>query len=161
MAGVDHLIAENIVHPDSLCVTGLSYGGYMTSWIISHTNRFKAAVEVAGVINLVSFTNTTDIPDFIPQYFSGELWQISDIYMKHSPISYVKNMKTPTLILHGASDTRVPLGQGQEFYRALQRLRVTTEMVIYPRTQHAVDEPKFILDMGKRTCDWFHKYLKQ
>ena len=161
MAGVDHLIAENIVHPDSLCVTGLSYGGYMTSWIITHTNRFKAAAVDAGVTDLVSFTNTTDIPDFIPQYFGGEFWEKPDVYMKHSPMFYVKNVKTPTLVLYGAIDTRVPTSQGQELYRALQRLGVTTELVLYPRTQHAVDEPKFILDMGKRTCEWFHKYLRQ
>jgi dipeptidyl aminopeptidase/acylaminoacyl peptidase len=161
MAGVDHLIAENIVHPDSMCVTGLSYGGFMTSWIITQTNRFKAAMVAAGVTNLVSFTNTTDIPDFIRQYFGGEMWEIPDVYMKHSPMFHVKNVKTPTLVLHGASDTRVPTSQGQELYRALQRLGVTTEMVIYPRTQHGVDEPKFILDMGQRTCDWFHKYLQK
>ncbi len=161
MAGVDHLIAENIVDPDSMCVTGLSYGGFMTSWIITHTNRFKAAMVDAGVTDLVSFTSTTDIPDFIRQYFGGELWEMPDVYMKHSPMFYVKNVKTPTLILHGASDVRVPTSQGLELYRALQRLGVKTEILIYPRTTHGVTEPKFILDYATRTLDWFHKYLKK
>lgn len=161
MAGVDYLISENIVHPDSMCVTGLSYGGFMTSWIIGNTNRFKAAVDVAGVTNLLSFTNTTDIPDFIPQYFGFEHWENPEIYLKHSPMLYVKNIKTPTLILHGAADLRVPISQSQELYSSLKRQGVATEMVVYPRTLHLVDEPKFILDYGSRTCNWFHKYLKQ
>jgi dipeptidyl aminopeptidase/acylaminoacyl peptidase len=161
MAGVDDLIAKNIVHPDSLCVTGLSYGGYMTSWIITKTNRFKAAAVDAGVTDLISFTTTTDIPDFIPQYFGCEMWEKPDVYMKHSAMFQIKNVKTPTLVLHGEVDTRVPTSQGQELYGALKRLGVTTELVLYPRTQHGVSEPKFMLDYAVRTLDWFHKYLKR
>jgi dipeptidyl aminopeptidase/acylaminoacyl peptidase len=161
MAGVDDLIAKNIVHPDSLCVTGLSYGGYMTSWIITKTNRFKAAAVDAGVTDLISFTTTTDIPDFIPQYFGCEMWEKPDVYMKHSAMFQIKNAKTPTLVLHGEVDTRVPTSQGQELYGALKRLGVTTELVLYPRTQHGVSEPKFMLDYAVRTLDWFHKYLKR
>ncbi len=161
MAGVDKLITENIAHPDSLCVTGWSYGGYMTSMVITKTNRFKAAMVGAGVTDLFSFTTTSDIPGFIPDYFDVEMWDRPDVYMKHSAMFNVKNVKTPTLVIHGADDLRVPLSQGQELYGALKRMSVSTEMVIYPRTQHGPQEPKFILDIAERTSDWFNTYLER
>jgi dipeptidyl aminopeptidase/acylaminoacyl peptidase len=161
MAGVDKLIADNVVHPDSLCVTGWSYGGYMTSMIVTKTDRFKAAMVGAGVTDLFSMTNTSDIPGFLPDYFDGELWDKTDIYLKHSAMSAVKNVKTPTLVIHGTNDLRVPLSQGQEFYGALKRLGVPAEMVIYPRTQHGPEEPKFIQDIGERIIKWFNQYLKR
>jgi len=161
MAGVDKLIADKVVHPDSLCVTGWSYGGYMTSMIVTKTDRFKAAVVGAGVTDLFSMTNTSDIPGFLPDYFDGELWDRTDVYLKHSAMSAVKNVKTPTLVIHGANDLRVPLSQGQEFYGALRRLGVPSEMVIYPRTQHGPEEPKFIQNIGERIIKWFDEYLKR
>lgn len=161
MAGVDKLIADNAVHPDSLCVTGWSYGGYMTSMVVTKTDRFKAAMVGAGVTDLFSMTHTSDIPGFLPDYFDGELWDRTDVYLKHSAMSAVKNVKTPTLVIHGANDLRVPLSQGQEFYGALKRLGVPAEMVIYPRTQHGPDEPKFIQDIGERIIRWFDQYLKR
>jgi dipeptidyl aminopeptidase/acylaminoacyl peptidase len=160
MAGVDKLIADNAVHPDSLCVTGWSYGGYMTSMIVTKTDRFKAAMVGAGVTDLFSMTHTSDIPGFLPDYFEGELWDRSDVYLKHSAMAAVKNVKTPTLVIHGANDLRVPLSQGQELYTALKRLGVPAEMVIYPRTQHGPQEPKFVQDIGERIISWFDQYLK-
>jgi len=161
MAGVDKLIADGAAHPDSLCVTGWSYGGYMTSMIITKTNRFKAAMIGAGVTNLVSMTHTSDIPGFLPDYFDGELWDKTDVYMKHSAMFSVKNAKTPTLVIHGENDQRVPISQGQEIYMALKRLGVPAEMVVYPRTQHGPGEPKFIQDIGERVIKWFDQYLKR
>jgi len=161
MAGVDKLIADNAAHPDSLCVTGWSYGGYMTSMIITKTDRFKAAMVGAGVTDLFSMTHTSDIPGFLPYYFDGELWDRTDVYLKHSAMTSVKNVKTPTLVIHGANDLRVPTSQGHELYRALKRLGVPSEMVVYPRTQHGPQEPKFIQDIGERIIKWFDKYLKQ
>jgi dipeptidyl aminopeptidase/acylaminoacyl peptidase len=161
MAGVDKLIADNAVHPDSLCVTGWSYGGYMTSMIVTKTNRFKASMVGAGVTDLLSMTNTSDIPGFLPDYFDGEVWDRTDVYLKHSAMSAVKNVKTPTLVIHGANDVRVPPSQGQEFYGALKRMGVPTEMVIYPRTPHGPQEPKFIQDIGERVIKWFDQYLKR
>jgi dipeptidyl aminopeptidase/acylaminoacyl peptidase len=160
MGGVDKLIADGLAHADSLCVTGWSYGGYMTSMIITKTNRFKASMVGAGVTNLVSFTGTADIPGFIPDYFGGEMWDRTDVYMKHSAMFNIKNAKTPTLIIHGERDLRVPLSQGQELYGALKRLGVKTKMVTYPRTPHGPQEPKFILDIGERTMKWFNENLR-
>lgn len=157
MAGVDKLIADGLVHPDSLCVTGWSYGGYMTSMIITKTDRFKAAMVGAGVTNLISFTGTADVPGFIPDYFSGEMWDRTEVYMKHSAMFAVKNVKTPTLIIHGERDLRVPVSQGQELYMALKRLGVKTQMVTYPRTPHGPQEPKFIQDIGERVIEWFNE----
>jgi dipeptidyl aminopeptidase/acylaminoacyl peptidase len=159
MAGVDKLIEMGIVHPESLCVAGWSYGGYMTSFVVTKTKRFKAASVGAGVTNLISFTGTADIPSFLPDYFRGEFWDKVDVYMKHSAIFNVKGVTTPTQIIHGEADVRVPVSQGKEFYNALKRQGCPTEMIIYPRTPHGVQEPKFIADIGKRIIAWFNKNL--
>ncbi len=160
MAGVEALIAKGVVHPDSLGVCGWSYGGYMTSFMITRTKRFKAAIVGAGVTNLMSFTGTADIPAFLPDYFLGQPWDNPETYAKHSAMFNVKGVTTPTLILHGEKDVRVPLSQGQEFYNALKQQNCPAQMVIYPRTPHGVQEPKFILDIGRRQLDWFEQYIR-
>ena len=160
MAGVDHVIAQGIADPDRLGVMGWSYGGFMTSWIITQTPRFKAASVGAGVTNLVSFTGTSDIPSFLPFYFGGEFWDDLDAYRKHSAMFNVKGVRTPTLILHGEKDERVPISQGYELYNALKRQGCATQMVVYPRTPHAPSEPKLLLDVLKRDLAWFDKYVK-
>jgi dipeptidyl aminopeptidase/acylaminoacyl peptidase len=160
MAGVDRLIKMGIADPDRMAVMGWSYGGFMTSWVITQTNRFKAAAVGAGVTNLWSFTGTADIPGFLPDYFGGEPWDAFEAFQKHSPMSFVKNVKTPTLILHGEADVRVPTSQGYELYNALKRQGVTTRMVVYPRTPHGPREPKFILDIAQRHLDWVDKYVR-
>ncbi len=160
MAGVDLLIEKGIVHPDSLGVMGWSYGGYMTSFIITRTKRFKAASVGAGVTNLMSFTGTADIPGFLPDYFLGEPWDNFAAYQKHSAMFNVKGVSTPTLIIHGEKDLRVPLSQGQEFYNALKRQGCPVQMVVYPRTPHGPQEPKFILDIGNRLLSWFELYIR-
>jgi len=159
MAGVNKVLGMNVAHPDSLCVMGWSYGGFITSFIITKTNRFKAASVGAGVTNLMSFTGTADIPSFLPDYFGGEPWERIDTYMKHSAMFNITDVKTPTLIIHGEDDRRVPLSQGQELYNALQRQGCPVEMVVYPRTSHGVREPKFIQDVGERIIAWFNTQL--
>lgn len=160
MAGVDYVISTGVADADHLAVMGWSYGGFMTSWTVTHTNRFKAAVMGAGVTNLWSFTGTADIPGFLPDYFGGEPWDQFDSFTKHSPITFVQNVKTPTLVLHGEADERVPTSQGYEFYHALKKMGVTTKMVVYPRTPHGPREPKFILDIAQRNLDWVERYAR-
>ncbi len=160
MAGVDHVISMGVADPERLAVMGWSYGGYMTSWVITHTKRFKAAAVGAGVTNLWSFTGTSDIPGFLPDYFSGQPWDNFEAYRKHSPMFYVKAVSTPTLILHGEADVRVPTSQGYELYNALKQQGVTTKMVVYPRTPHGPREPKFQLDIMQRHLEWVDKYVK-
>jgi dipeptidyl aminopeptidase/acylaminoacyl peptidase len=160
MAGVDHVIATGVADPERLGVMGWSYGGYMTSWTITQTRRFKAASVGAGVTNLMSFNGTADIPSFVPDYFGAEYWENLDLYRAHSAMFQVKGVTTPTLILHGEADVRVPLSQGYEFYNALKRQQVPVKMVTYPRQPHGPNEPKFVLDIGQRLLEWFNQYLK-
>src|SRR4029079_12468640 len=121
MSGVDALVEQGIADPERLGVMGWSYGGYMTSWIITQTKRFKAASVGAGVTNLMSFTGTADINDFIPDYMGGEYWDEFDAWKAHSAMFQVKAVSTPTLIQHGDKDLRVPISQGFELYNALKR----------------------------------------
>jgi dipeptidyl aminopeptidase/acylaminoacyl peptidase len=159
MSGVDHAIAMGVADPNRLAVMGWSYGGYMTNWVITQTTRFKAAATGAGLSNMISMWGTNDIPTLIDDYFSGPPMEQTDRYWKQSPLYYVKNVTTPTLILHGEIDPRVPTGQGYEMYNALKRRGVETSMVVYPRTQHGPQEPKFILDIMQRHLDWVAKHL--
>jgi len=161
MAGVDKLISDGVVHADSCVVTGWSYGGYMTSMIITKTNRFKAAMAGAPVTNLMSFNGTADIPDFLPSYFEKEFWDDPAVYAKHSAMFNIKNAVTPTLVIHGMNDDRVPPEQGLQLHRALQRRGIPTKMVMYPRQPHGFQEPKFIQNVGERTMAWFDVYLRK
>jgi dipeptidyl aminopeptidase/acylaminoacyl peptidase len=160
MTGVDHVVSLGVADPDKLGVMGWSYGGFMTSWVVTQTKRFKAASVGAGVTNLVSFTGTADIPGFLPDYFGGEFWDKPDAYRDHSAMFKVKGVSTPTLVQHGERDDRVPLSQGLEFYNALKRQGCTTKMILYPRTPHGIEEPKLLLDAMQRNLAWFEQYVK-
>jgi dipeptidyl aminopeptidase/acylaminoacyl peptidase len=160
MAGVDHAIALGIADPERLGVMGWSYGGFMTSWTITQTKRFKAASAGAAVTNLISFTGTADIPDFIPSYFGGEFWETFDRWRAHSPVLQAKGVTTPTLIQHGEADRRVPVSQGYELYNALKRQGVDTTMTVYPRQPHGFVEPKMTLDAARANLEWFDRHVR-
>jgi dipeptidyl aminopeptidase/acylaminoacyl peptidase len=159
MAGVDHVIGMGVAHADSLLLMGWSYGGYMTSFAVTRTDRFKAASMGAGLPNLVSMVTTTDIPDYLAGHMDGEFWNDYDTYEKHSAMYRIGNVKTPTQVIHGANDLRVPFTQGQEFYVALKRRGIDTEMVVYPRTPHGPREPKLLMDVTGRILTWFDRHL--
>lgn len=160
MTGVDEIVKLGLADPERLGVTGWSYGGYMTAWIVTHTDRFKAAVEGAGAVNLPSFYGQSDIKAYRKFEFTGEPWEKPEIYRKLSPLSYVKNVKTPVLLVHGELDERVPMPQAQEMYTALRALGVDVEFVTYPREGHGVREPNHRRDMLTRYVNWFDRYLK-
>jgi dipeptidyl aminopeptidase/acylaminoacyl peptidase len=160
MAGVDHVIESGTADPDKLAVMGWSYGGYMTAWTITQTTRFKAAAVGAGITNNISMYGTQDIPSVFEDYFGGPPWQELELYLDRSPMYHAGKVKTPTLILHGAEDERVPPGQAYELYNALKRRNIETRMVIYPRTAHGPREPKIRLDVMQQHLDWVEKYLK-
>jgi dipeptidyl aminopeptidase/acylaminoacyl peptidase len=161
MTGVDHVLAMGIADSKNQFVMGWSYGGYMTSWVVTQTNRFNAASMGAGLPNLISMVTTTDIPDYLVAHAGGkEFWEEYEEYEKHSAIYQIKNVTTPTQVIHGANDLRVPLAQGQEFYNALKRKGVDTEMIVYPRTPHGPTEPKLLMDVSPRIMTWFEKYMK-
>jgi dipeptidyl aminopeptidase/acylaminoacyl peptidase len=159
MAGVDRVIEMGVADPDRLGVLGWSYGGFMTSWIVTQTRRFKAASAGAPVTNLMSFNGTADIPSFIPDYFGGQSWEVMDLYQKHSPMFNVKGVTTPTMIQQGDADIRVPISQGYEFYNALKVQGVPTRMLVLPRQPHGPNEPKMQLAAMKANLEWFEKYL--
>jgi dipeptidyl aminopeptidase/acylaminoacyl peptidase len=159
MAGVDHVVNMGVADTNRLGIMGWSYGGYMTSWVITQTKRFKAASVGAGVTNLMSFTGTADIPGFVPDYFGGEFWDVLDRWRAHSAMFNVKGVSTPTLIQHGEADVRVPISQGYELYNALRRQNVPTKMVVYPRQPHGFTEPKMTKDAMERNLEWFDRWI--
>lgn len=159
MAGVDDLIAKGVADPQRLGIGGWSYGGYMSEWAVTQTTRFKAAVSGAGMANLISEFGTERYPAY-DEWFWGVPYERPEGFLNGSPFLYMKNAKTPTLILQGASDTVDPLGQSQELYRGLKRYGVTSEFVVYPREPHGFQEAKHRVDAEKRMLAWFEKYVK-
>ncbi|HWQ55096.1 MAG TPA: S9 family peptidase [Bryobacteraceae bacterium] len=160
VAGVDRLISDGVADPERMAVMGWSYGGYMTAWAITHTRRFKAAVVGAGPVNLWSMTGSTDVISFLPYYFSGEVWDKLPEYLEHSPMYHVKGVTTPTLILHGEADLRVPVSQAYELYNTLKRQGTTTKLVVYPGMAHGPDEPAAQLDVMERHLEWVERYVR-
>lgn len=158
-SGVDHLIDEGMVDPSRIGLMGWSYGGYMTAYAITQTDRFAAASVGAGVTNLLSMTGVTDIPSFMVSYFEGEYWQQLDVWRRNSPMEYAGNVTTPTLIQHGEEDARVPVSQAKELYAALKRMGAPAQLVIYPRQGHGVGEPKLQIDAMQRNLDWFEHWI--
>lgn len=159
VSGVDKVIEMGIGDVDRQFLMGWSYGGYMTSFAVTKTDRFKAASMGAGLPNLVSMVTTTDIGDYIVGHMGDEFYNDFDTYEKHSAIYQIKNVTTPTQVIHGQNDLRVPFTQGQEFYRSLKRMGVDTEMVVYPRTPHGPREPKFLMDVSDRILTWFKTHM--
>jgi dipeptidyl aminopeptidase/acylaminoacyl peptidase len=160
LSGVDAMIARGIADPDRLGIGGWSYGGYMTAWAIGQTDLFKAAIVGAGVTDLLSM-QASDIPSWLPNVMMlAPSYSDQEVYLRTSPITYVGNAKTPTLVLHGASDERVRLGQGRELYNALQALGVESEMVVYPREPHIFQERNHQRDLLTRVTSWYDRCLK-
>ncbi len=159
MSGVDAVIKRGVADPEKLAVQGWSYGGYMTCWIVSQTGRFKAAMMGAGLSNLPSMYNTTDIPAYLGGFFRGYPSKGTlALLNERSGITYVDRVTTPLLILHGANDERVPIGQPMEFYRALKDRGKTVELVFYPREGHGVQEYYHQRDRLQRQYEWIAKY---
>jgi dipeptidyl aminopeptidase/acylaminoacyl peptidase len=159
MAGVDYLIAQGIADPQKLGIGGWSYGGYMSEWAITQTTRFKAAVSGAGLANLASEFGT-EAGSSYDQWFFGVPYENLDVFMKSSPIKYLRNAKTPTLILQGEADRTDPIGQSQELYRGLKYYGVEAELVLYPREGHGLTEEKHLIDRLNRIVSWYEKHLK-
>jgi len=160
MTGVDAMIRSGIADPDRLGAFGWSYGGYMTFWILTQTDRFKAVSPGAGLTNIYSMYSQTDIHRYLNWFYSDKApWEAQDLYWDRSPMKYVGNVKTPTMIMHGQVDTRVPIAQAQEFYQALVERKVPVEFVVYPRENHGFTEPRHNLDRVRRYVRFFAKYL--
>ena len=163
MAGVDAALKHyDWIAPNNLGVTGGSYGGYMTNWIISHTNRFKAAVTLRSLSNFISDEGTRQGPYGHADYFKDIVFDDFDQYWDASPLKYARNVKTPTLILHSEMDFQLPFEQAEQWFRALQHYGVTSEFVLFPRENHNLTrtgEPKHIVESFKWQIYWFDRYL--
>lgn len=161
MAGLDEALRKySWIDRDRLGVTGGSYGGFMTNWIITQTPRFKAAVASASVSNLISFYSTSLYQDLIHAEFGNFPWDNYEQLWRWSPLRYVAQAQTPTLFIHGELDNDVHITQAEEMYMALKRRRVETVLVRYPREGHGLREPRHRVDALERTLSWFDRFLK-
>jgi dipeptidyl aminopeptidase/acylaminoacyl peptidase len=156
-AGIDKLIADGIADPDRLGLMGWSYGGFMTSWAAGHSDRFKAISIGAPIVDLLSYHGTSDIRDFIPNYFPP---MSLDLLRERSPLWQLRPTKTPILIQQGEADERVPLSQGTMLYHRLDELGANVTMVTYPRSGHTPREPKLRLDVARRNVEFMEKWVK-
>jgi dipeptidyl aminopeptidase/acylaminoacyl peptidase len=160
MAGVDEAIKVAPIDPNRLGICGWSYGGYMTMWAVTQTNRFKAAMAGAGLSNWQSYYGENLIDQWMIPFFGKSVYDDPEVYAKSSPINFIKKVKTPTLILVGDSDGEVPAPQSYEFWHALKTLGVETQFVVYEHEGHMFANPKHRRDVVERTLAWFDAHLR-
>lgn len=162
MAGVDYVLAQYPIDPKRLGVTGYSYGGFMTDWIITQTNRFAAAIAGAGISNWVSDYGTADIPRTKESEFFGAPWETRgfELLWRQSPIRYAANVSTPTMFVHGEADLRVPIEQGEQMYTALKKRKVPARMVRYPDSYHGGWAPWNSVHRYWQEVQWWDRWLR-
>jgi poly(3-hydroxybutyrate) depolymerase len=160
LAGVDAAIRAAQIDPERLGLTGGSYGGYMTMWAVTQTNRFKAAVAGAGISDWLSYYGENGIDEWMIPYFGKSVYDDPAVYARSAPITFIRNVRTPTFAWAGAQDIECPYPQTQEFWHALRDLGVPTEMAIYPGEGHGLRAPDHVEDLERRTLDWFDRHLK-
>ncbi len=163
-AGIDTLIARGHGDPQRIAVTGGSYGGYMTAWLISQSDRFCCAVAARGVYNLLTEHSTSDAHELIEQEFHSYPWENASQLWAHSPLAHAHQINTPLLLLHSEQDYRVPISEAEQLFAILRRQKKTVELVRYPREGHELTragEPHHRADHMRRTLDWFHRYCQE
>jgi dipeptidyl aminopeptidase/acylaminoacyl peptidase len=159
MSGVDSLIAKGMVDPNRMAAMGWSQGGYISAFLTTHTNRFKAISVGAGISDWATYYVSTDITPFTPQYLGATPWDDPQIYAKTSPITTIRQAKTPTLIQHGSADRRVPVPDAFELYRGLLDQHVEARLILYTGFGHGIDKPKSALALMQANLDWFSHYI--
>lgn len=161
MKGMDYALDKyKFLDSTRMGVTGGSYGGFMTNWVVTQTNRYKAAVTSASVSNLISFYGTSIYPDLIETEFNGLPWDNYALLWHFSPMAHIKNVKTPTLIVHGENDMDVPITQAEEFFTGLKKLDVPTKFIRFQNEGHGLTQHKNRLFNNQELIKWFDKYLK-
>jgi dipeptidyl aminopeptidase/acylaminoacyl peptidase len=158
--GVDSLVKWGLADGNRLGVFGHSYGGYLAAWAITHTTRYDAAVVSAGAPDLAALWAQSDTHQYRAFEFEGFPWESFDKWRKSSPIAFIDQAKTPTLVLNGEADVRIPYPQAQETYQSLKFLGVPTEFVHYPREGHGLREPRHRADWYARQAEWFDRWVK-
>ena len=164
MMGVDYILETHPeVDVDQLYVAGGSYGGFMTNWIVTHTDRFRAAVTQRSISNWISFYGTSDIgPFFVEKQLLDDIHNPKRLW-EMSPVAHAKNAKTPLLVLHGQSDLRCPQEQGEQMYMAMRKNNVPTKMILFPQSSHGLSRqglPNLRQERLKAITDWFEEYSK-
>jgi dipeptidyl aminopeptidase/acylaminoacyl peptidase len=162
MAGVDAAVSKYAwIDRDRLGIEGGSYGGQLTNWIITQTDRFKAAVPAAGISNLVSFNYMAYYHDYLAVEFGAFPHEngLMDLLWERSPIRYVHKVKTPVMFVHGENDNDVPIAEAEQYYIALQDVGVEAVMVRYPREGHGIREMKHIVDIIDRSLQWYRQHF--
>ena len=160
LAGVDEALRVAPIDPDRLGLTGWSYGGFMTMWGVTQTDRFKAAMAGAGISNYQSYYGENLIDQWMIPFFGASVYDDPAVYAKSSAINFIKNVKTPTLMLVGDSDAECPSPQSYEFWHALKALGVETQLVVYEHEGHLFATPAHQRDKIERTVAWFDAHLK-
>lgn len=159
LTGIDAVERTVPVDDHRLGLTGYSYGGYMTMWTVTQTNRFKAAVAGAGVSDWQSYYGENGIDQWMIPFFGASVYDDPAIYAKSSPVTFIRQVKTPTFEFVGDADVECPMPQTQEFYHALHNFGVPTQFVVYPGQGHGMRDPKARADARRRTLAWFARYL--
>lgn len=160
LTGVDALVERGIADPNRMGFGGWSYGGFLTAWAITQTNRFKAAIAGAAIVNWLSFHGSSYLCRWDQLHYRASPYARGGVYDKFNPMYFIENVTTPTLILHGEKDGDVPVSQGYELFRALKDRGVETELVVYPREPHGIGETKHVEDLILRVCAWYEKFLR-
>lgn len=163
LAGIDAVIARGNVDVEHVAVTGGSYGGYMTVWLIAHSDRFACAVSARGVYNLLSEHSTSDAHELIEFEFDGYPWEMHEELWNHSPLAHAHKITTPLRILHSELDYRAPISEAEQLFATLRRCKQVVELVRYPREGHELTrsgEPRHRADHMQRTLEWFDRYCK-
>ncbi len=160
MTGVDELVRRGIADPEKLGLMGWSAGGHWANWTLTHSDRFKAISSGAGAVNWISMYGQTDIHAIRDFYFKGAPWENWDQYLNLSPLKYIRNARTPTLIQVGQEDARVPRPQSEELHMALKNLGVPTEFIVYPRMGHGITEPRYQMVKMTAEYNWFEKWIR-
>jgi dipeptidyl aminopeptidase/acylaminoacyl peptidase len=155
LAGVRRVVETRPVDDSRVGLTGWSYGGFMTMWTLTQTNRFRAAVTGAGLANWLSYYGENGIDEWMLPYFGASVYDDPAVYAKSSPMNFIKNVRTPTLVIVGDSDVECPPPQSYEYWHALKTLGVKTQLVIYPHEGHGFEDPAHIADMLDRMTAWF------
>lgn len=160
LAGVDAVVKNSPIDSARVGITGWSYGGYVTMWALTQTDRFKAAVAGAGLSDWLSYYGTNNIDTWMLPYFGASIYDDPQVYARSSPINFIKNVHAPTLLLSGDRDAEVPISQSYEYWNALRRLGVQTRFVVYPDEGHFFFKRADQLDAMSRVVDWFDTHMK-
>jgi dipeptidyl aminopeptidase/acylaminoacyl peptidase len=160
LAGLDAAVAAAPIDPEKMGIMGHSYGGFMAMWAVTQTQRFKAAVAGAGISNWQSYYGENGIDEWMIPYFGGSVYEDPAVYARSSPITFIRQARTPTFSYVGAADIECPAPQTEEFGHAMKALGVPSATVIYPGEGHAIHDPGHLADLNKRTLEWLDRYLK-